>query len=67
MIKPEWTWMYFNEEWNQTKDNKIGLKSYMCNMDDKDDDDYQDHLEDGVDDFISTPKETPYNDDDYDY
>ena len=23
--------------------------------------------EDGVDDFISTPKETPYNDDDYDY
>ena len=34
----------------------------------KDDDlDTQEHLEDGIDDFISTPKETPYNDDDYDY
>jgi hypothetical protein len=66
MIKPEWTWMYFNEEWNQTKDNKIGLKSYMCNTNDNHDDDEQ-YLEDGVDDFISTPKETPYNDDDYDY
>jgi len=29
--------------------------------------DIQDNLEDGIDDFISTPKETPYNDDDYDY
>ena len=66
MIKPEWTWMYFNEEWNQTKDNKIGLKSYMCNTNDNHDDDEQ-YLEDGVDDFISTPKETPYNDDDYDH
>ena len=65
-IKKEWTWMYFNEEWNQTKDNKIGLKSYMCNTNDNHDDDEQ-YLEDGVDDFISTPKETPYNDDDYDY
>ncbi len=26
-----------------------------------------DDLEDGIDDFISTPKEKPYNDDDYDY
>jgi hypothetical protein len=68
MIKKEWHWMFFNEEWNNNpkKDNKIGLKSYMCNMDDKNDD-YQDHLEDGVDDFISTNKPTPYNDDDYDY
>lgn len=24
-------------------------------------------LEDGIDDFISIPKEKPYNDDDYDY
>jgi hypothetical protein len=67
MIKKEWHWMFFNEEWNnKPKDDKIGLKSYMCNMDDKNDD-YQDHLEDGVDDFISTNKPTPYNDDDYDY
>ena len=29
--------------------------------------DIQDNLEDGIDDFISIPKETPYNDDDYDY
>ena len=27
----------------------------------------QDNLQDGIDDIISTPKETPYNDDDYDY
>ena len=26
----------------------------------------QDNLEDGIDDIISTPKETPYNDDEYD-
>lgn len=66
MIKKEWHWMYFNDEWNQPKkDNKIGLKSYMCNVDDNDD--YQDHLEDGVDDFISIPKEKEYNDDEYDY
>jgi len=32
----------------------------------EDDLDIQEHLEDGIDDFISTPKETPYNDDDYD-
>lgn len=55
MIKKEWHWMYFNDEWNQPKkDNKIGLKSYMCNVDDKDD-------------FISRDKPTTYNDDDYDY
>ena len=29
--------------------------------------DIQDNLEDGIDDIISIPKETPYNDDDYDY
>jgi len=28
--------------------------------------DIQDNLEDGIDDIISTPKETPYNDDEYD-
>ncbi len=34
-----------------------------------DETDYEDDedKEDGIDDFISTPKETPYNDDDYDY
>jgi hypothetical protein len=26
----------------------------------------QDNLQDGIDDIISTPKETPYNDDEYD-
>ncbi len=26
----------------------------------------QDHLEDGIDDFTPTPKDKPYNDDDYD-
>ena len=62
MIKKEWSWMLNLPK----KDNKVGLKSYMCNIDDKHDDDEQ-YLEDGVDDFISTPKETPYNDDDYDY
>ena len=61
MIKKEWSSMLNLPK----KDNKVGLKSYMCNIDDKDDD-YQDHLEDGVDDFISTNKPTPYNDDDYD-
>jgi hypothetical protein len=28
--------------------------------------DIQELLEDGIDDFISTPKEAPYNDDEYD-
>ena len=27
----------------------------------------QDNLQDGIHDVISTQKETPYNDDDYDY
>ena len=31
------------------------------------DEDTDELLEDGIDDFILTPKETPYNDDDYDY
>tara|TARA_B110000858_G_scaffold131751_1_gene149821 strand:+ start:52 stop:240 length:189 start_codon:yes stop_codon:yes gene_type:complete len=62
MIKKEWSWMLDISK----KDNKVGLKSYMCNIDDKHDDDEQ-YLEDGVDDFISTNKPTPYNDDDYDY
>jgi len=68
MIKKEWHWMYFNDEWNQPKkDNKIGLKSYMCEVDKETRDDDEQHLEDGVDDFISTSKPTTYNDDDYDY
>jgi len=70
MIKKEWHWMFFNEEWNNNpkKDNKVGLKSYMCNVDDKyDNDDDEQYLEDGVDDFISRNKPTTYNDDDYDY
>jgi hypothetical protein len=55
MIKPEWSWM-------------VGIKSYICSgSNDTSFDDYQDHLEDGVDDFISTNKPTPYNDDDYDH
>jgi len=67
MIKPEWTWMYFNEEWNQTKDNKIGLKSYMCNIDkDEDIDDDESTYVDGVDERPK-PKQVEYNDDDYDY
>jgi hypothetical protein len=52
MIKPEWYWMLNLPQ--DKKDNKIGLKSYMCNVDDKDD-------------FISRDKPTTYNDDDYDY
>ncbi len=66
MIKKEWLWMN-----NPPNDNKIGLKSYMCNI--KDDDDEQDEidehqaLEDGVDDFIYKRKKKPYNDDDYEY
>jgi hypothetical protein len=67
MIKKEWHWMFFNEEWNTNpKDDKIGLKSYMCNIDDSHDDD-DEYLEDGVDDFIGRPKKDTYNDDDYDY
>ena len=72
MIKKEWSWMYFNEEWNQTKDDKVGLKSYMCNINkgnetyEEDVDDEQ-YLEDGIDDFIGRPKKDTYNDDDYDY
>jgi|TARA_B110000495_G_scaffold172179_1_gene160914 hypothetical protein len=65
MIKPEWTWMYFNEEWNQTKDNKIGLKSYMCNIDKEEEDDESTYV-DGVDERPK-PKQVEYNDDDYDY
>ena len=69
MIKKEWHWMYFNDEWNgkPKKDNKVGLKSYMCEVDKETRDDDEQHLEDGVDDFISTSKPTTYNDDDYDY
>ncbi len=61
--------MFFNEEWNgkTKKDNKVGLKSYMCEVDKETRDDDEQHLEDGVDDFISTSKPTTYNDDDYDY
>ena len=62
MIKKEWMWMLNLPK----KDNKVGLKSYMCNVDETRDDDYE-HLEDGVDDFISRDKPTTYNDDDYDY
>tara|TARA_B110000902_G_scaffold124537_1_gene145415 strand:- start:1807 stop:2004 length:198 start_codon:yes stop_codon:yes gene_type:complete len=65
MIKPEWNWMYFNEEWNQTKDNKIGLKSYMCNIDKEEEDDESTYV-DGVDERPK-PKQVEYNDDDYDY
>ena len=50
MIKKEWSWM---------------LNLPIDNNDDDDDDD-DEYLEDGVDDFISTNKPTPYNDDDYD-
>ena len=64
MIKKEWSWMLNLPK----KDNKVGLKSYMCNVDDKyDNDDDEQYLEDGVDDFISRDKPTTYNDDDYDY
>jgi len=35
-------------------------------IDNNDDEDIEELIEDGIDDFISTPKETPYNDDDYD-
>ena len=47
----------------------IGLKSYLCSgsYHDWDDFDDQDYLEDGIDDYISTPKEKEYNDDEYDY
>ena len=62
MIKKEWSWMLDISK----KDNKVGLKSYMCNANDKHDDDEQ-YLEDGVDDFIGRPKKDTYNDDDYDY
>jgi len=69
MIKKEWHWMFFNEEWNgkPKKDNQVGLKSYMCEVDKETRDDDEQHLEDGVDDFISRDKPTTYNDDDYDY
>ena len=50
------------------KNTDIGLKSYMCSgSNNTSNSDYQDHLEDGVDDFISIPKEKEYNDDEYDY
>jgi hypothetical protein len=66
MIKKEWLWMN-----NPPNDNKIGLKSYMCNIKDDDDEldeiDEQEALEDGVDDFIYKRKKKPYNDDDYEY
>jgi hypothetical protein len=43
--------------------------SWMLNLpiDNNDDEDVEELIEDGIDDFISTPKETPYNDDDYDH
>ena len=66
MIKKEWHWMLNLPQ--DKKDNKVGLKSYMCNMDDKNDDlDIQDNLEDGIDDFITTIRPTPYCDDDFEY
>ena len=51
MIKKEWVWMYFNDEWNKDP-----------NDENEDDTVY----EDGIDER-PTPKETHYNDDDYDY
>jgi|TARA_B110000967_G_scaffold127125_1_gene129904 hypothetical protein len=65
MIKKEWSWMLNLPK----KDDKVGLKSYMCNIN-KDKETYDDdeqYLEDGVDDFIGRPKKDTYNDDDYDY
>ena len=60
MIKKEWMWM-LNPPKN---DGKVGLKSYMCNIDS--DFDEEDAYIDGVDER-PTPKVEEYNDDDYDY
>ena len=61
MIKKEWSWMLDISK----KDNKVGLKSYMCNIDKEEEDDESTYV-DGVDERPK-PKQVEYNDDDYDY
>jgi len=72
---------YFNDEWNKSN-NEVGLKSYMCNIDeshaldnvlndmvkDSDIQDFEDDdaYEDGVDER-PIKKDVEYNDDEFDY
>jgi hypothetical protein len=53
MVKKEWVWMYFNDEWNEPTTNN-------------DEGDDESTYVDGIDERpITVPKE--YNDDEYDY
>ena len=48
MVKKEWVWMYFNDEWNEpTTDNDGGDEDFV----------------DGVDTYIEPKEDTTYYDD----
>ena len=81
MVKKEWGWMYFNDEWNmnpkETKENDIPhsdtrrMQSEGVKKKNSDgipqtlSDD--DIYEDGIDERPSVKESDNYNDDDYDY
>ena len=81
MVKKEWGWMYFNDEWNmnpkETKENDIPhseirrMESEGVRKKNSDgipqtlSDD--DIYEDGIDELPIVLKHDDYNDDDYDY
>jgi|TARA_B110000858_G_scaffold97565_1_gene112244 hypothetical protein len=81
MVKKEWAWMYFNDEWNmnlkETKENDIPhseirrMESEGVRKKNSDgipqtlSDD--DIYEDGIDERPSVKESDNYNDDDYDY
>lgn len=50
MVKKEWVWMYFNDEWNEPSTDNDGGD--------------EDHI-DGVDEYLEDKKNT-YDSDDYD-
>jgi len=81
MVKKEWGWMYFNDEWNmkpkETKENDIPHSDIRRmeseGVEKKNSDGIpqtfsdDDIYEDGIDERPSSNKSDDYNDDDYDY
>jgi len=57
MIKKEWTWMYFNDEWNTESPSDDDEGTTISD---------EDGYEDGVDEFPTKKNKTPI-DDSFDY
>ena len=81
MVKKEWAWMYFNDEWNmnpkETKENDIPHSDIRRmeseGVEKKNSDGIpqtlsdDDIYEDGIDERPSSNKSDDYNDDEFDY